>query len=96
MIIEKSSSTVFTPLEDETAVLLNLETRYYYNLNRTGAAIWQQIEKNAQTTLDDLVLAICQQFEVDEQTAREEANTFLERLNQFKMVRLQPVDALGK
>jgi hypothetical protein len=96
MIIEKSSSTVFTPLEDETAVLLNLETRYYYNLNRTGAAIWQQIEKNAQTTLDELVLAICQQFEVDEQTAREEANTFLERLKQFKMVRIQPVDALGK
>lgn len=96
MIIEKSSSTVFTPLEDETAVLLNLETRYYYNLNRTGAAIWQQIEKNAQTTLDDIVRAICQQFEVDEQTAREEANTFLERLKQFKMVRLQAVDALGK
>ena len=96
MIIEKSSSTVFTPLEDETAVLLNLETRYYYNLNRTGAAIWQQIEKNAQTTLDDIVRAICQQFEVDEQTAREEANTFLERLKQFKIVRLQAVDALGK
>ena len=96
MIIEKSSSTVFTPLEDETAVLLNLETRYYYNLNRTGAAIWQQIEKTPQTTLDDLVMAICQQFEVDEQTAREEANTFLERLKQFKMVRIQPVDALGK
>jgi hypothetical protein len=96
MIIEKSSSTVFTPLEDETAVLLNLETRYYYNLNRTGAAIWQQIEKNAQTTLDDIVRAICQQFEVDEQTARREANTFLERLIQFKMVRLQTADALGK
>lgn len=96
MIIEKSSSTVFTPLEDETAVLLNLETRYYYNLNRTGAAIWQQIEKNAQTTLDDIVRAICQQFEVDEHTAREEANTFLERLKQFKMVRLQTADALGK
>lgn len=74
-------------------MLLNLETRYYYNLNRTGAAIWQQIEKSDHTTLDDLVLAICQQFEVDEQTARGEANAFLERLKQFKMVRLQPVDA---
>ncbi|HET9531094.1 MAG TPA: PqqD family protein [Blastocatellia bacterium] len=90
MIIEKSSATVFTPLEDETAVLLNLETRYYYNLNRTGSLIWQQIESTTRTTLDDLVLAICQQFDVDEETARREAVSFLKRLEHFKMVRITP------
>jgi hypothetical protein len=90
MIIEKSSPTVFTPLEDETAVLLNLETRYYYNLNRTGSLIWQQIESSTRTTLDDLVLAICQQFDVDEQTASREAVSFLKRLEHFKMVRIAP------
>ena len=89
MVIEKLNPTVFTPLEDETAVLLNLETRYYYNLNRTGATIWQQIESSATTTLDDIVLAICRQFEVDEQTARRETTAFLERLEHLKMIRLR-------
>lgn len=90
MIIEKSSATVFTPLEDETAVLLNLDTRYYYNLNRTGAAIWQEIERNARTTLDDLVFVVCRKFDVDEHIARRETGAFLERLEQLKMVRLEP------
>jgi hypothetical protein len=94
MIIEKSSPTVFTSLEDETAVLLNLETRYYFNLNRTGAAIWQEIENSTKTTLDDLVLAVCRKFEVDEQTARRETRAFIERLKQFHMVKINPAGEL--
>jgi hypothetical protein len=42
MVIEKASQTVFTPLADSTAVLLNLNTLLYFKLNRTGAAVWKQ------------------------------------------------------
>ncbi|MEW6209971.1 MAG: PqqD family protein [Acidobacteriota bacterium] len=88
MLIEKSAPTVFTRLEDSTAVLLNLGSRAYYDLNRTGAFVWQQIEKWQVLTLDDLIRAAQEQFEVSEDEARRHLKSFLERLEQLKLVHL--------
>ena len=88
MIVEKSPKTVFTPLDDGTGVLLNLETRFYYNLNRTGVALWQEIERSSRPTLEFLVEATCKRFDVAEDGARPEIVAFVERLEEFKMVRI--------
>ena len=88
MHIEKSSQTVFTPLADGTGVLLNLETLFYYNLNRTGALLWQQIEAGNALTLDDLLRSTCEQFEVDETSARQFISAFVKQLEQLNMIRI--------
>ena len=88
MRVEKLSLTVFTRLDDGTGVLLNLQTLFYYSLNRTGAAIWQEIENSNPSTIDDLVRAVCERFDVDQNAAHQEVGTFVSRLEQFKMVRL--------
>ena len=88
MRVEKSSPTVFTPLDDRTGVLLNLETLSYYRLNRTGVVVWREIEKTDFSTIDDLVRATCERFDVSEYAARREIGTFVEMLEQFKLVRL--------
>ncbi|MBI5664182.1 MAG: PqqD family protein [Nitrospirae bacterium] len=41
----KNPSVVCTEL-DEGAVLLNLDTKYYFNLNETGLRIWQIVEES--------------------------------------------------
>ena len=88
MRIEKSSQTVFTPLADGTGVLLNLETLFYYNLNRTGSVLWQQIEAGKDLTLDDLLRSMCEQFEVDETSARQFISAFVKQLEQLNMIRV--------
>jgi hypothetical protein len=88
MHIEKLSQTVFTPLADGTGVLLNLETLFYYNLNRTGAILWQQIEAGNLLTLDDLLRSTCERFEVDETSARQFISAFVNQLEQLKMIRV--------
>ena len=88
MHIEKSSQTVFTPLADGTGVLLNLETLFYYNLNRTGSLLWQQIEAGNDLTLDDLLSSTCERFDVDEASARQFISAFIKQLEQLKMVRV--------
>jgi hypothetical protein len=88
MIVEKSPQTVFTPLEDGSGVLLNLETRFYYNLNRTGVALWQEIERSNSSTLNGLIDAICKRFDVPEDGARRDIIGFIERLKEFNMVRV--------
>ena len=87
MKIEKSSSTVFTPLADGKGVLLNLDTLCYYSLNRTGAALWQQIEEKKVVMFDDLIDSTCRRFEVEKENAGKEVEAFLERLETFKMIR---------
>ncbi len=42
--MRKNPSVVCTEL-DEGAVLLNLDTRYYFNLNETGLRIWQIMDE---------------------------------------------------
>jgi PqqD family protein of HPr-rel-A system len=88
MRVEKSSQTVFTPLEDGTAVLLNLNTLFYYGLNRTGAALWQQIEESGGLTLDELARAVCERFDIEDQAARQAIHDFLDQLEQYKLVQI--------
>ncbi len=88
MIVEKSPQTVFTPLEDGSGVLLNLQTLFYYNLNRTGAVLWQEIERTGQPTLNSLIDVVCKRFDVSEDGARGEFLSFIERLKEFKMIRV--------
>jgi len=88
MRVEKSSLTVFTPLDDGTGVLLNVDTLFYYSLNRTAVTLWRQIEANSPFTPDDLVPAMCERFEVDGETARREITTFVEKLEGLKILRV--------
>ena len=41
---QKNPSVVCTELDDG-AILLNLDTTYYYNLNETGLRIWQILDE---------------------------------------------------
>ena len=68
--------------------MLNLDTLFYYRLNRTGAALWQQIEENKTVLLDDLVRGTCERFDVDEEGARLSVSSFIERLEEYKMVHI--------
>lgn len=88
MLVEKSPLTIFTPLDDGTGVLLHLETLFYYRLNRTGVALWQEIEGNSPPTVDLLVNVISKRYDVDEEGARRGIVAFVTRLAEFKMVRV--------
>jgi hypothetical protein len=88
MRIEKASPTVFTPLDDGTGVLLNLNTLFYYSLNRTGTVLWQQIEEHSAITLDELLRGTNERFEVNEDAVRPLVVKFIEQLENLKMVRV--------
>jgi hypothetical protein len=88
MRVEKLSKIVFTPLEDGTGVLLNLQTLCYYNLNKTGAAVWREIDAKPGLTLDDIAASISDRFYVEPDAALIDARAFIEHLARFKMVRI--------
>lgn len=67
---------------------MNLETLCYYSLNRTGAALWQEIEEKKVVALDDLIESTCERFEIDKENAGRELQAFLQCLESFKMIRI--------
>jgi hypothetical protein len=89
MQVEKLTTTVFTPLDDGTGVLLNLTTLLYYSLNRTGVAIWQELEETRPSKLDDLIASTYDRFDVDEDSARQHIGAFIGQLEKLGMVRIQ-------
>lgn len=86
MRIEKLSSSVFTPLDEGGGVLLNVNTLVYYSLNQTGVSVWRRIEEQKSVVFDDLINAICEEFDVAEKDARRHVAEFIERLEQYKLV----------
>lgn len=87
MRVEKPSVTVFTPLNDGTGVLLNVDTLLYYSLNRTAVTLWKEIEARDTFMPDDLIPPLCERFEVDQEAARREITSFIEKLEELKILR---------
>ena len=82
---KKLKSTVLCPSPDANfsildgeAVLLNLESGYYYTLNQVGTVIWQLID--GVRTLHDIQKALCDRFEVSKEQAN---NDLISLADQF-------------
>ncbi|MFQ5893808.1 MAG: PqqD family protein [Nitrospinota bacterium] len=73
----KHPEVVYTDLE-EGAVLLHLETRFYYSLNEGGQAIWRLLD--SADSLDDLLQKLMAQYELEEQQAKDRVSKFLQEL----------------
>jgi len=82
-VLEKHPEVVCTELEDG-AVLLNLETRLYYSLDRVGLDIWNLIDSVGDPAeLADRLMTL---YEAGDESPQELVNAFLERLQSEALV----------
>jgi hypothetical protein len=69
---------VFRDLAGE-AVLLNLGTGMYFGLNGMGTQIWRLISEGY--SLEQLVAAVLEEYEIDEDRVRKDLAILLEQLS---------------
>ena len=69
----KNPHIVTTELEDG-AILLNLNTKYYYNLNETGLSIWQALDESVDA--ETIATKLTDEYDID----REQASAYLGEL----------------
>ena len=62
----KNQHVVATELEDG-AILLNLNTKYYYNLNQTGLSIWQALDETGSP--EAIVTKLTNEYDIDRKQA---------------------------
>jgi Coenzyme PQQ synthesis protein D (PqqD) len=82
----KVSDDVIAREVDGEAVLISLDSGFYYSLNRVGCFIFNQILKTGD--FNNILEEIRGRFEVAESEAREDLEGFIESLEQEKIVRV--------
>lgn len=80
----KVSDDVIAREIDGEAVLISLDSGFYYSLNRVGCFIFNQILKKGD--FDDILEEMKSGFEVAESEAREDLEGFIESLEQEKII----------
>lgn len=78
------SKDVLTAHLEGEAVLLHLDTKQYYRLNETGAAIWRCLEKGI--AIADIADRLVTEFDVDLATAEAEVERTLGELRERRLV----------
>jgi Coenzyme PQQ synthesis protein D (PqqD) len=76
---------VFTDFEGGEAILVDLNTTKYYQLNETGALIWRGLEKGS--TLEDIVSEMQTVYDVTSEHALASVERLLQSLESNKLVR---------
>lgn len=76
-------SVISTEL-DLGAVLLNLDTKYYYNLNETGFKIWNLIKKSC--SLSQIVMTLTNEYKIDLQRATTSSTRIIKKLEKENLI----------
>ena len=82
-------NVVFTDLDDGSAVLLHLETKYYYSLNETGCFLWKLLDKKDGSTEDEMIVELCSAFDVVPERAKEDVADFIRDLKEQGLIILK-------
>ena len=78
---------VFTELEDGEAVLLHMDTRQYFHLNRTGATIWAGLEDSK--TPAEISEALVQAYDISQDRAIQSVIALIETLAEQNLVSIR-------
>jgi hypothetical protein len=76
---------VFTDFEGGEAVLVDLNTTKYYQLNETGALIWRRLESGS--TVEEIVAEMQSVYEVSAEHALASVEKLLQSLESNKLVK---------
>ena len=79
----KNPEVVTTELEDG-AILLNLNTKYYYNLNETGLSIWQALDESGDP--EKIAKKLTDAYDINRNQASAYLNELLEDLEKEGLI----------
>jgi len=72
------SADVKWQVVDDEAILVHLQSGFYFSLNPVGLFIWQSAD--GRTSLQQIIDGLVGEFDVDEPTAWADARAFLEQM----------------
>ena len=75
---------VFTDFDGEEGILVDLNTKKYYQLNETAMLIWKSLEQGMGS--DQIAARIAEEYEVTAAVALENVELLLRELTNYKLI----------
>jgi hypothetical protein len=69
---------------DKEAVILNLDTGFYYTLNEVGTLVWQLLDNNKD--INKIINQISQDYNISIKRAEKDVNSLLGDLRKEKLI----------
>jgi hypothetical protein len=79
-----SDQIICTEFDGGEGILVDLNTKRYYELNETALLVWKGLEKGL--GIDDIVATVLAEYEVEPEHARSSVETLMARLGSYKLV----------
>jgi hypothetical protein len=76
--VVRRKRVVANELSADETVMLDVDQGRYFGVSEIGKVIWETVAEP--TSVDDLVAALLERYEVDEETCRREVISFLNEL----------------
>ncbi len=83
------ADTVFAQEVDGEMVLLDMNSENYFGLDAVGTDIWQAMQERE--TLQEVLEALLEQYEVEEDVLKKDLLTFVEKLQESGLVEVQKI-----
>ena len=84
----KISDQVLSQEVSGETVLLDLQSEFYFGLDKTGTRIWELLQSGV--SIQDLIGKMLDEFEVDRQTLEADVNALLGKLMDAGLVSVEP------
>lgn len=84
----KISDQVLSQEVSGETVLLDLQSEFYFGLDKTGTRIWELLQSGV--SIQDLIGKMLDEFEVDRETLEADVNALLGKLLEAGLVSVEP------
>jgi coenzyme PQQ synthesis protein D (PqqD) len=75
---------VFTDFDGVEGILVDLNTKKYYQLNETAMLVWKALEKRQ--ALSEIVTAVTDAYDVTPESATRSVNRLLDHMRRYNLV----------
>ena len=76
---------IFTEFDEGEGILVDLNTKKYFQLNETGVLVWRGLEKGL--SLEEIVGQMTTAYDVTQEHAAESVSKLLDNLSAHRLVR---------
>ncbi len=82
--ITKSEENIAYREIDGEFIIVNLKESTFHTLNSVASFIWQQVD--GKTKVEEIIEMVCQEFEVDHETAQKDCLEFIGKLKDKELL----------
>ncbi|MFN0086820.1 MAG: PqqD family protein [Blastocatellia bacterium] len=79
-IVTKEQASFTELLDNEEAIILDLETLHYYTLNAAAIFLWKHLRTGSANTLEELTISLATAFRINADLAELDTRAFLDEL----------------